>query len=333
MDPEREETSSCYMFSDGFVLTLHGDRRVGKLAGADEKWTISHMAMADSSALRRHKGEIRYEIRGVVFRDSRSYPEGLPATSIYLNMDHSEVMGRLRFYGWKPWVDDPADVVPTYADLPKYSRISAPGTWEFYELGARKLYLKFRSDDGEKMLEEIRRADGLPLEVYDQHLLTVDRYRQAIAAALPEGWLATSGGRRDLLGIRVFIKGSPDNEWNARTMRMRVDRPMSAAEFSKRRASLPGLNACRATLEKAAAEFTRDGIMVPRDRKDRGIRSEVWAVEWEIDRVSDFRTSKAAIRMCQLPDDAWKDSTDALAAVRNVLRSIDPLGHADTNTK
>ena len=136
-----------------------------------------------------------------------------------------------------------------------------------------------------------------------------------------------------MLGIRVFIKGSPDNEWNARTMRMRVDRPMSAAEFSKRRASLPGLNACRATLEKAAAEFTRDGIMVPRDRKDRGIRSEVWAVEWEIDRVSDFRTSKAAIRMCQLPDDAWKDSTDALAAVRNVLRSIDPLGHADTNTK
>jgi len=321
MNPDHALTTSYHTLADGFNFTLCGSRP----AGTDEKWTVCSMSVSDSATLRSVKGETNYQISRIVFRDGRSYPEGLPATSIYQNLDRSEVMRRMKFYGWRPKAHDPSVEAPRCTDLSEPRRVSAAGSWELHELDGAKLYLKFRSQDDAEMLDEIRRANGLLYEVFDQHTLTLYRYRTIIAAALPKGWSTLPHYRGNDLSIRICNQDPPNGGYGARELSVGVYRPITAGEFSKRLASLPDLNARRVKLEKAVAEFTKDGKITVRDPKDRAVLMEMYDVCSRIGDVPDFLTSKAAIWMPRLSDADAKEFHEAVESVRKVLRNVDRL--------
>ncbi len=191
-------TATYHHLNDGFNFTLYGKCPMGTASREEmedrtaiiqghwkgcEQWKVSGISLSDSSELRAGKSETDFPVTRIVFRDGRSYPEGLPETTLYLHLDRDEVLRRMKPYKWTRTDYDPAKAPPRTAkeNIPA---ACDDDRWELYESGGKLLYLKFRPYGGTETLEEILYDKGISFEIFDQF---TNRRRQniIIPPALP----------------------------------------------------------------------------------------------------------------------------------------------------
>lgn len=330
MDPDLRVTARFYLLSDGFKFTLLGSCPAGKRAGTNPTWTVDGMYVSGTAKSWYMGSDAKYAITRMAFRNGRSYSD-LPPTALYTNLECREIERRMKPYGWKRKPCDPSEFL-LLAPRPSTPRIPAIDRWESYALDGTELHLRFRRGGNNETLEEILVNGEIPFDIFDQYVLTTERYRKAIEVSLPKGWGARYVDMQ-FSDCETDIGICKAEEYGGiRGLNVRVLHPMTATEFAKHRASLPGLKARMAELEKAMAAFTKVTTyptITPRNYKDQRIVREWEEVQRQIAKVPDFRTSKAAIRM---PDPSGSEAEKyrfVMQAIRSALHDIDPLDPGD----
>lgn len=308
LDPDCRVKASYHTLPDGFNFTLSGKAPVG----ADRKegpWRVSGMSVSDSKALREHKGETDFEVSAVRFRNGRSELEGLPPTTVYLNMARAEAARRMnRYPEWKPTAPE--------------------GRWQCFEGPGGALCLCFQAAGQSEVLTNIRfRRAGTtgplgPCEVFDLHESTLRRYRALAEKALPAGWSVEAPDRGDLQYFRVCPP--PPGKAGKSAMAFRVLPPMPPEEFQKRQAALPALQARQARVRQAMDAAAKGNKASSPSLGWYRLQAEEMAIAWDVGRTPSFQTSLAAV--CLWPGEKLcPEEARVVAAVTAVLRRADPL--------